>query len=160
MEITAAGYEDLQGLEILADKVWEPTYRHLVRQAHILLMKERMHTVQAYRKQIENGHRFFKAEHAGVLLGFISFYPEGQLMKIPKLYVDHQLQRRGVGKALLDRVEQEARKLGLSWLELNVNRYNKALYFYRRNGFFIHASVDIPYDQYWLQDYVMRKAIE
>jgi len=159
MEITAAGYEDLHRLETLADKVWEPTYRHLVRQAHILLMQERMHTVQAYREQMSEGHRFFKAEQDGVLLGFISFYPQEQLMKVPKLYVDNQLQRRGVGKALLDRVEQEARKQGLSWLELNVNRYNKALYFYRRNGFFIYKSVDIPYDQYWLQDYVMRKAV-
>ena len=45
------------------------------------------------------------------------------------------------------------------YLELNVNRANPALGFYTKLGFEISETVDIPYYQFILNDYVMRKAI-
>jgi GNAT superfamily N-acetyltransferase len=78
-------------------------------------------------------------------------------MRIPKLYVRFDAQGSGVGKHLLNEVDKEAKLMNIPYLELNVNRYNKALYFYRRNGFFIYRSEDIPYKGYWLNDYVLRR---
>lgn len=48
MEIIEAKVSDLLEIEQLIRKVWEPTYRHIVPQAQIGLMEEKMHRVSAY----------------------------------------------------------------------------------------------------------------
>ncbi len=55
--------------------------------------------------------------------------------------------------------EEEATQRGRDTLELNVNRGNKAYYFYLKQGFEVVEEVDIPYYGYILDDYVMQKKI-
>lgn len=163
MTIREANYKDILLLVAVAENVWERTYRHIIPPAQVRLMMQEMHTPEAYAQQMKNGHRFFITEQAGLTVGFISFHPQpcedGEVMRIPKLYVRFDAQGSGAGKALLNEVEKEANLMVIPFLELNVNRYNKALYFYRRNGFFIYRSEDIPYKGYWLNDYVLRRRI-
>jgi hypothetical protein len=40
-----------------------------------------------------------------------------------------------------------------------VNRYNNAKSFYEKMGFAIVREEDIPIGPYWMNDYVMRKAL-
>jgi ribosomal protein S18 acetylase RimI-like enzyme len=60
---------------------------------------------------------------------------------------------------LIDLAAEEARNLGFKELELNVNRYNKAYNFYLKQGFKVVEEVDIPYYEFFLNDYVMRKSL-
>lgn len=156
MEIIEANPEHFPLIEDLIHKVWEPTYRHLVYQQQIVKMEKLMHGRDAYEQQQAEGHHFFLALEDGELLGFVSFYILNEGVKIPKLYIDADSRKKGVGKALLQFVERFAKDQQLKFIELNVNRHNKALYFYRRYGFYIKASVDIPWHEFWLNDYVMR----
>lgn len=163
MTIREANAGDIHLLVKVADEVWEKTYRHIVTPLQIQVMMQDMHTSEAYQKQMKTGDRFFLAMEGEEVLGFISFHPkiseQESIMRIPKLYIRFSAQGSGCGKALLKQVEDEAAKQGLQFLELNVNRYNKALYFYRKNGFFIHRSENLDYKGFPLNDYVMRRKV-
>ena len=60
---------------------------------------------------------------------------------------------------LLDYLSNIALHRGLIRLELNVNRANPSLDFYKKYGFKISDKVDIPYYQFILKDYILRKDI-
>ena len=66
-------------------------------------------------------------------------------------------QGNGSGKKLITHISELAKSKGGKILELNVNRGNTAHHFYRKIGFDIHQTVDIPYHHFILNDYVMRK---
>ena len=160
MQIIEAKESDLIRIEQMMQKVWEPTFRHFVAQKQIELMQKEMHHVKAYQKQIQSGHHFLIAQEDKQLLGFVSYYELENGIKISKLYIDIQAQSKGVGKKLLQEVISKAKLKNFHFIELNVNRYNKALYFYRRLGFYIKESQDIPYQEFYLYDYLMRYDID
>ena len=60
---------------------------------------------------------------------------------------------------LIEAVENAARAAGGQFLDLNVNRYNPATAFYERRGFVRQREVDVPIGPYFMNDYVMRKAL-
>lgn len=156
MEIIEVKVSDLPEIERLARKVWEPTYRHIVPQEQIVFMEERMHRVAAYLQQMEEGHLFCMAKMNDKVVGFLTIVVQEEGLKISKLYVDTDFHHSGIGKALLQFSKQLCIHKKMKYIELNVNRYNKALYFYRRNDFYILHSVDIPYYGFYLNDYVVR----
>lgn len=81
------------------------------------------------------------------------------IYKLNKIYVLPQSQGKGYGKTLLTAVEGEVKQHGARALDLNVNRHNKAKQFYERCGYHVHVQEDIPIGPYWMNDYVMRKAL-
>ena len=82
-----------------------------------------------------------------------------RVLKIHKLYVLPCEQGKGTGKKLFEYLSKTAKELKVNILELNVNRANHALNFYQKMGFEIIETVDIPYYQFVLNDYIMRKAL-
>jgi len=61
-----------------------------------------------------------------------------------------------LGKMLLDEVISYIKKKGGKALILNVNRYNKAQFFYQKQGFKIIEEVDIAIgNNYFMNDFVM-----
>jgi diamine N-acetyltransferase len=162
MNIREAFPDDIPLLVSVANDVWEPTYRHIISPAQVRLMIHDMHTPEAYLQQMADGHRFFMATEGNSVLGFISFHPhpsESSVMRIPKLYVRKSGQGKGIGSALINALARECLSTGKVILELNVNRYNKALYFYRRSGFYIARSEDLSFKGFPLSDYVLRKQL-
>jgi hypothetical protein len=51
------------------------------------------------------------------------------------------------------------KKTKSDFLELNVNRKNPAMYFYKKIGFELYEKADIAYGKFWLNDYVLRKSL-
>ncbi|HCX57958.1 MAG TPA: GNAT family N-acetyltransferase, partial [Sphingobacterium sp.] len=70
------------------------------------------------------------------------------------------VQGKGFGKALIDFASQKTRLKGKGILELNVNRNNPAYHFYLKQGFEVIETIDIPYYDYVLNDYVMQKEVK
>ena len=81
------------------------------------------------------------------------------LYKLQKLYVLPTEQGKGTGKILIAEVINLAKQAKGKVIELNVNRKNTAFNFYKKLGFEIYQTVDIPYHHFVLNDYVMRKSI-
>jgi len=54
---------------------------------------------------------------------------------IPELSVMRDFHGRGVGRALLDKAEEYLRSKGITWIQLDVNKGNSALEFYKKCGY-------------------------
>jgi GNAT superfamily N-acetyltransferase len=103
------------------------------------------------------------AKEENEVLGFASYehnYDQKQQTRIHKIYILPQTQGKGIGKFLIDAVENLATENNSLALSLNVNRFNKALTFYQKIGFEIVAQVDIELEHgYLMEDYVMEKTL-
>ena len=80
-------------------------------------------------------------------------------MKIDKLYLIEDCRGKGFGKKLITFIENEAKKLNVKSLFLNVNRFNESLLFYKKAGFEIIETKDIPFGPFWLNDFILSKSI-
>lgn len=162
LQIRKASLEDIPVINRLAEEIWWPTYRDFISEDQIHFMLKEMYSAEALEKQLEEGVTFLMALRADIPVGFAGFSQTDeaeQIFKLHKLYVLPSEQGKGTGKALVDEVSRLAKADGGKMLELNVNRGNKAQHFYKKIGFDIHQTLDIPYHHFVLNDYVMRKTL-
>ncbi|HYH41412.1 MAG TPA: GNAT family N-acetyltransferase, partial [Burkholderiales bacterium] len=97
----------------------------------------------------------------GAMLAFASSLRDGQPeeLKLDKLYVQPQRQRRGYGAALIEHTCERASRLGCEKVVLAVNKRNAAaIAAYTKHGFGIRESVvkDIG-GGFVMDDYVMER---
>ncbi len=154
--IRIASQSDIITIHQLAEEIWWPTYQDILSEEQIRFMLDDMYSLPALQKQVGEGAIFIIAEDESQAIGFGSFSFIGKRCKIHKLYISPLQQGKGLGKRLLNFIKGEALTAGCNELELNVNRNNKALQFYLKEGFSILKEVDIPYFDFVLNDYVMR----
>jgi ribosomal protein S18 acetylase RimI-like enzyme len=128
-------------------------------------MLELFYSVTALRQQMQDGHQFIIASENNIPLGFAAYSPKNiqelSVFRLHKIYINPQQQGKGIGKLLLDFIIKDIRPAGATELELNVNRHNKALGFYKKYGFSITREEDIDIGQgYLMNDYVMSLCLE
>jgi GNAT superfamily N-acetyltransferase len=143
----------------LAHVIWPPTFAEILKPEQIQYMLDWMYNTSTLAKQIAEGHRFFLIEDDGLPLGFMGiqpFYPDKASVKIHKLYVLPETQGKGLGKKLIDQAIEDARQNNCERLILNVNRFNRAVEFYKHIGFniLLEENIDIG-NGYWMEDFVM-----
>ncbi len=159
-EIRQANIEDASLIHDLAHAIWYPTYENILSKKQIDFMLDKMYSVEVLSAAIQNNTAFHLLYEEKNAVGFIGIVPKGELLRIEKIYLLPSTQGKGYGKQLIDYAAQEAKKLGLDTLELNVNRSNNAYQFYLKQGFEVIQEVDIPYYEFTLDDYVMRKKLD
>jgi ribosomal protein S18 acetylase RimI-like enzyme len=163
MVFTIASKEQLPIVRDLAYRIWPDTYgtTHTIEELDYMLSK--FYAVDALEQQIENGHVFVLAEENDTFIGFVAyelFSEHTNSTKIHKLYVLPQTQGRGIGKALVDYVREEAIINKNEKLFLNVNKLNKAKDFYHRYGFTITKDIIIDIGEgFVMDDYVMELSV-
>lgn len=160
-QIKKANKSDIPVIIALAQATWEPTYRGILSKAQIDFMFNEMYAPTALEKQMNDlGHTFLILYIEGKPAGYASYSvkPENnKIYKLQKLYLLPDLHGRGLGKTLINAVEDKVREEGGEIVELNVNRYNPARAFYERVGFCFHKEEDIPIGDFWMNDFIMRK---
>ena len=145
----------------LAKKIWEDTYPEIISKSQIEYMLFQMYSYDIILKEIKNGILWFTILYQKDLIGFISFgeYPKS-VIKIHKFYIKKEFQRMGVGGFVLEEVKKEVFHKNCKFIKLNVNRYNQiAINAYLKYGFVIEESLDIPYGEFTLNDYIMKYAL-
>ena len=164
--IEPATAQDIPTIIALAEATWEPTYRFIISGEQLEYMYRVIYSPAALRRQMaEQQHSFLLAYVGGEPAGFASFSPlpaedgAGAGYKLHKIYVLPTRQGLGLGGHLIEAVEDAARAAGGAFLDLNVNRYNPAIAFYERRGFARQREVDVPIGPYFMNDYLMRKAL-
>ena len=71
-----------------------------------------------------------------------------------------QLQGKGLGRILLNDVISRLKATGAKSLQLNVNRFNKAVGFYRNMGFFVKKEELLEIGNgYFMDDFVMELSL-
>lgn len=163
VSIKLASIEDIPTIVKIAYDTWFVTYEDVISQAQIEYMFGEMYTPESIFKQMDfYKHVFLILYQADRPIGFASY---GKLeepintYKLHKLYLLPSEQNKGFGRILLSEVEKEVAGLGANYLHLNVNRKNLALSFYEKLGYEIIETVDIPFAEFWLNDYVLAKKI-
>jgi GNAT superfamily N-acetyltransferase len=161
--ISKASAGDAQTIRQLAEKTWWPAYSHILGKEQISYMLEEIYLIEKLKKQIEkNLQTYILLTEGDEPVAFAAFSPrdeDAEVYKLHKLYCLPQTQGKGYGKVLINEVMNEVINAGKHTLDLNVNRYNKAKTFYEKMGFEIIYEEDIAIGPYFMNDYVMRKAL-
>jgi diamine N-acetyltransferase len=162
MVIREATHSDIKTINTLAHEIWWPTYCDILSPDQISLMLEDMYAEKALEQQMNEGINFLITENEGKATGFAGYSltdEDKMIFKLHKIYMLPSEQGKGTGKKLIEYISSLAAQKGGKILELNVNRFNPAYNFYKKIGFSVYKLVDIPYHQYLLNDYVMRKKL-
>ncbi|MEN9302957.1 MAG: hypothetical protein RL264_1386 [Bacteroidota bacterium] len=157
IQIRSCKREELSIISDLAYRIWPLAYKEMISQQQMDFMLNWMYSLETLEKQFEEGQQFFIAEENVEPVGFIAIEAlSKQNWKIQKLYVLVEKHGRGIGKFLLQKAIDLAKKQQVFSLELQVNRENKAVEFYKKMGFTIREAADFDIGNgFYMNDYVM-----
>lgn len=155
--------EDLLTIRNLAEQTWPTAYGDIISQEQIVFMLDKMYNQGELLGQLRDGHTFLIASELKEDVGFAGFSvvdSENHVYKLHKLYVLPKMHGKGVGKILMNEVVDQIKVQGAKFLQLNVNRDNKAKDFYEKAGFKIKETVDLDIGNgFYMNDYVMEKTL-
>lgn len=155
--------EDIESIQHLANKTWPDAYGAIISAEQIRYMLDKMYNKGELLSQLEQGHIFLIAEEDDTDLGFAGFSiidSKKHTYKLHKLYVLPETHGKGVGKLLINEIVNLIRTAGGKSLQLNVNRNNKAVEFYKKAGFVIKETVDLDIGNgFLMNDYVMEMPV-
>ena len=162
--IRLAENKDLPSIQMLAKKIWPAAYGHILSTEQIEYMLELMYSHESLEQQMSASHHVFLIlDYDSHPSGFASYSipAGGKKGKLHKIYIDQELQGKGLGKSLLEEVTRRVRSAGCAILQLDVNRQNKAGSFYEKQGFKVTSEKDTDIGNgFVMTDYVMEKGIE
>jgi diamine N-acetyltransferase len=157
-----AEIEDIAQIRAIAEKTWFVTYEPILGKEQPKYMFDLIYSEEALAEQMLSEQTFVMQFADNQIVAFASYSlkdEENGIYKLNKLYLNPDLQGGGFGRKLLGEVENQIKNLSGKILDLNVNRYNKARFFYEKVGFEIILEEDIPIGDYWMNDFVMRKSL-
>lgn len=143
----------------LAFTIWPSTYGEILSSEQLNYMLDNFYSVESLEKQMNNGQIFKVLLEDKNIVGYLGYEfncKETGLLKIHKIYLLPETQGKGFGKFMIDEVIEIAKSNNQKGVFLNVNKYNKAQFFYNKLGFTITKEevIDIGND-YIMDDYQM-----
>jgi GNAT superfamily N-acetyltransferase len=161
--IQTANIDDIPVIQQLTAEIWPSTYQSILTSAQIDYMLNMMYSTTTLTQQMTTGQQqFLLLYDATTPIGFAAYgqTSEQDVYKLHKIYLHGNYQGKGVGKLLINNVIERVKVVQGTILELDVNRENKARFFYEKQGFVIVKEKDTDIGNgYWMIDYVMRKPL-
>lgn len=155
IEIKPAAKTNVPLIQQLAYTIWTVAYKDILSKDQLAYMLDKMHSIEALTKLIDDGHQFIISYEDGVAKGYACYKIHPDKARIEKIYVLPDQHKKGIGKLMMDYIIEKVSP-DVSIVELNVNRQNKAVDFYKRIGFEIVREADIPIGEgYFMNDYIM-----
>ncbi|QMU28006.1 GNAT family N-acetyltransferase [Adhaeribacter radiodurans] len=157
---TAFNPDDIPVIATLAEQTWAPTYQNILSAEQLNFMFQEIYNPEALKQQMEAGQQFLLLFQDQAPAGFASYsaLPDNSF-KLNKLYVSPAFHGYGLGRLLINAVEEAVKHVSGTTLLLNVNRNNPARSFYEKCGYTIAYEEDIPIGPYFMNDYVMQKKL-
>ena len=165
VRIEKAGQCDLQTISDMAEVVFRHTYREILSSEQMDYMMDMMYSMPNLMKQIEEGHHYYIAYEGDCPRGYVSVQREGadaegvEVFHLHKIYVMPDAQGKGIGIGLFNRVVEHVKDAcaGKSArIELNVNKFNKSVEFYKHIGMRVLLEEDFPIGNgFYKTDYIM-----
>lgn len=163
--IHTAAEEELSIISEMAEVAFRHTYRDILSPEQMEYMMEWMYSIPNLKKQLAEGHVYHIITEDDRPCGYMSVGSEGiddegiSIFHLHKIYILPEHQGRGLGRLLLEKAFEYARNNMTSdsaRLELNVNRYNKAVDFYRHYGMTVLRQGDFHIGNgFYMNDYIM-----
>jgi ribosomal protein S18 acetylase RimI-like enzyme len=141
----------------MATEILREHYDPIIGIAQNDYMLKRFQSVESIEDQLAHGYRYYFVQTESQNAGFVAFYPKNDVMYLSKFYLYKNMRGKGFARQMLSFVVEEAKKLGLNAVELNVNKHNPACQAYEKLGFRIIRSEknDIG-NGFFMDDYVCR----
>ncbi len=158
-----ASEADIPTIRAIADVSFRDTYKDIISPEQLEWMLDWMYSPESLQKQFAEGDHFFIMNCDGVPSGYISIERmEESLFYIHKIYLLPSCKGRGLGRKLMEHGLEYVRSFGLpeARVELNVNRQNPAVHFYKAVGFRILSSRDTEiFPTFFMNDYIMSTTV-
>ncbi|MCE2756990.1 MAG: GNAT family N-acetyltransferase [Bacteroidota bacterium] len=160
-EIRKAGTNEINTVKSLSREIWMKVYPSIISVQQIEYMLELIYNEAALRRQmLELGHAFILLIENETPIGYASYSkmtPEYQeRFRLHKFYLQPAYHGMGLGKMMMNDILKDVLSLQGSSLELNVNKYNPALGFYKKLGFSVISEEVIEIGEgYVMDDYIM-----
>lgn len=165
VEIRKAGADDVPTIHDLAQIAFRHTYRDILSPEQMEYMMDWMYAPENILKQFEDGHVYYILSCSGLPCGYVSVRREGvdpqgvEVYHLHKIYVLPSCQGEGLGRILFNRALEHVRAEShgrRARVELNVNRSNKAVSFYRHLGMTLLRQGDFHIGNgFYMNDYIM-----
>lgn len=161
LEIKKATEDDISLIRDLAEKTFPETYKDIITKEQIAFMMDWMYSPASLHQQMtQEGHIYYIAYDCNKAVGYVSIQPQGtNVYHLQKIYVLPFEQGHGYGKQLFQKVVDVVKSLHPQSgcrIELNVNRNNKALYFYEKMGMYKASQGDFDIGNgFYMNDYIM-----
>jgi len=165
LTIRAAGFEDIALIRDMAEVVFRKTYASIISPSQMEYMMNWMYSIPSLEEQMGvKGHQYFIAELEDNPCGYLSIHEDGldaegvELFHLEKIYIMPDFQGNGIGRELFHAALDYAssHSSGAARVELNVNRSNSAVSFYKSMGMHISRQGDFPIgDGFYMNDYIM-----
>ena len=162
--IRASTSEQIMLIENLAREIWQQHFTPIIGAQQVEYMLQKFQSTKAMLAQISNGCEYYlvSLDNEPVAYAGIIPDPEQKRLMLSKLYVKQSARGNGVGKAMLEFIEQKSMKEGLVTLWLTVNRFNlDTIAWYEHCGFVTVDEVkkDIG-GGFFMDDYIMQKSLQ
>ena len=162
--LAEAAIQDFKTIREIAYKSWPNTYGSILSKEQIDYMLDLFYSEKTLLKNLnEKGHRFLLVNEGEVCLGFASYehnYLNQNCTRLHKIYLLPEAQGKGAGKLLIEAVENLAKENQSVLVSLNVNKFNKAISFYKKIGFQVVSDEEILLEHgYKMEDYKMEKKL-
>jgi ribosomal protein S18 acetylase RimI-like enzyme len=161
--LSQATTKDIPIIQEIVHKTWPITYGAILSKAQLDYMIDLMYSEASLLQQLKTRPFFFLAYNDDICLGFISCennYLNKNVTRLHKIYILPEAQGKGVGKVLIEKVVAIAKENQSEIISLNVNKFNKAVAFYKKMGFEIASEEDLDIGNgYLMEDYKMELKI-
>ena len=161
MDIRFADKHDIPVIQQLAYHIWPIAYNNILLPEQITYMLNLFYAHSVLEKQFQDGLQFLIAEDKNLPIGFAAFSKKtSDTFHLQKLYILPDFHGNGIGKTILQYIRRYIKIKGATAIELNVNRENSAVNFYKKLNFKIISCENIDIGNgFWMNDYVMRSEI-
>jgi len=162
--VRKATEQDIELIHKLAGVVFPSTYQTILSPEQCAYMLDWMYSPANIHKQMNGGHVYLMLSKNGIECGYASIeWPEADLFHLQKIYVLPEFQGCRAGRFLFEEIVKYIRSIHPKTpcaMELNVNRQNPAIQFYKHMGMIIDRQGDFPIGYgFYMNDYIMRLEI-
>lgn len=137
IEIKAAvNITDFKIISELAAKIWTEHYTKIIGAAQVEYMVNKFQSITAIENQVEEGFKYYLVYADEIPVGYMSFIQKENSLFLSKIYVLNSARGKGIGKTMIEFLQQKAVELKLQSISLTVNKNNTtAINAYEKMGF-------------------------
>ena len=128
--------EAYAAIEELADTIWREHYIPIIGKPQVDYMLRKFQTAGAIAGQSAAGMRYYLLEDRGQPAGYFAYEKQGEALFLSKIYVLKSHRGRGLARAAMEHIRNQAGVWGCRQIALTVNKDNLAsIRAYERMGF-------------------------
>ena len=152
---------DFNTITKLASTIWKEHYTPIIGIEQVDYMLDKFQSVNAIKKQIEEGAEYYLISHEESQVGYISVSQKKNSLFLSKIYILSSIRGKGVGKKAMQFIEDLAIEKQCNTVSLTVNKNNtNSIKAYEKMGFVKVKEIVIDIGNgFVMDDFKMEKSL-